>query len=638
MVSFLKNGALGVGVAVVFFILVELILMISGVVPLYQRSDPSVGFSGYAPLFTRDNASDGQEIYKTAHNKFRWFNPQSFPVDKPKGTTRIFCLGGSTTYGRPYNDRTSFPGWLNEFLPAVDPHRNWEVINAGGISYASYRVARVMGELAEYEPDLFIVYTGHNEFLEERTYSKLMQVPEFLRGLNVLASHLRLYSVIYDLMYKQEEVLSAEVKTVLESSVGLEAYSRDDDLREAILDDYENSLHRMTDISDGAGANIIFVTPASNIRDFSPFKTEPGPGLRDMDVRQVGSYKQEIVTALEADHPARALTMAEKALAIDDRDAELHYLYARALLEHDRAQEAREAFIRARDEDICPLRAPTPMIEIVENITREKSTGYVDFAGLVDELADDGIPGSGLFLDHVHPTIEGNRLLALAIIEEMAIQGIVNPTETWNDEEIAGISEELVNSLDEKEHAMALRNLSKVLSWAGKNDEAERLANEAVELIPDDSEAQEQKGLMLMQSGNMEAAREYYREAVRLNPWNGRTHQTYGVILSELGDLEEARKELETAIKIDPELERVHYDLGVVPHSMGRLAKAEASYKQALKKNPERAECYNNLGIILATRGNLAEAYEHFEKALQIDPHNEDAANNLARARNALGR
>ena len=67
----------------------------------------------------------------------------------------------------------------------------------------------------------------------------------------------------------------------------------------------------------------------------------------------------------------------------------------------------------------------------------------------VDELAEDGIPGSGLFLDHVHPTIEGNRLLALAIIEEMAIQGLVNPAETWSDEEIASISQELVNSLDE---------------------------------------------------------------------------------------------------------------------------------------------------------------------------------------------
>ena len=49
------------------------------------------------------------------------------------------------------------------------------MINAGGISYASYRVAVVIKELARYEPDLFIIYTGHNEFLEERTYRTLIE-------------------------------------------------------------------------------------------------------------------------------------------------------------------------------------------------------------------------------------------------------------------------------------------------------------------------------------------------------------------------------------------------------------------------------------------------------------------------------
>jgi hypothetical protein len=178
--------------------------MAFGVVPLAERTDTSVGFSGYAPLFIKRTGPDGEQIYSTAHNKFRWFNPQTFPVQKKEGTTRIFCMGGSTTYGRPYNDLTSFCGWLRQFLPAIDPNRRWEVINAGGISYASYRVARLMKEISDYEPDLFIVYSGHNEFLESRTYSQLLKVPEFVRNLSVLASHMRLYSVFYDIVYKRD--------------------------------------------------------------------------------------------------------------------------------------------------------------------------------------------------------------------------------------------------------------------------------------------------------------------------------------------------------------------------------------------------------------------------------------------------
>ena len=36
---------------------------------------------------------------------------------------------------------------------------------SGGVSYASYRVAALMEELVRYEPDLFVIYSGHNEFL-----------------------------------------------------------------------------------------------------------------------------------------------------------------------------------------------------------------------------------------------------------------------------------------------------------------------------------------------------------------------------------------------------------------------------------------------------------------------------------------
>ena len=43
IVSFVKKLATGLGIAAVFFILVELILWVAGVTPLYERTDPSVG-------------------------------------------------------------------------------------------------------------------------------------------------------------------------------------------------------------------------------------------------------------------------------------------------------------------------------------------------------------------------------------------------------------------------------------------------------------------------------------------------------------------------------------------------------------------------------------------------------------------
>jgi tetratricopeptide (TPR) repeat protein len=628
-----KKLAVGCGVTTTFFALVELILLAAGVVPLYERTDPYVGFSGYAPLFVKRAPPGGEPIFETAHNKLRLFNPQRFPARKTEGTTRIFCVGGSTTYGRPYDDRTSFCGWLRRFLPTVDPSRRWEVINAGGISYASYRAARLMEELAEYEPDLFLIYSGHNEFLERRTYDKLLKTPEWVRHLGALASRMRLYSALYDITYERDAVLPTEVEALLDRSVGPDNYHRDDELRAAVLDHFRTSLIRMTHIGERAGARLILATPASNIGNFSPFKTEPGPGASALDIRQVDTLKRAATAALDEDDHARAVAIAERALALDTRDAELLYLQGQALRGLGRMDEARRAFTDARDEDVCPLRALTPVRAIVADVARTRDAGLVDFARIVDERSPDGIPGSELFLDHVHPTIEGNRLLALAIVQEMMDEGFVSPAATWNAAAIAAISEELESSLDEQAHAVALKNLSKVLGWAGKQEEAKRLADLAVEAIPEDGETHFQKGVLAQQAGDNQAALTHYREAARLSPWDPAVHRALGVLLSELGRKIEARAELETAVRLDPKLVNGHYDLGIVLQDLGERKRAEAVYRIAVGLDPSHAEAHNNLGVVIAQRGDLAAASEQFAEALRIDPDHTDAAANLARAR-----
>lgn len=633
-----KKLALGFGVTTAFFVLVELILMLVGVEPLYERTDPYVGFSDYAPLFIKRTPPDGEPIYETAHNKIEWFNVQRFPVRKAAGTTRIFCIGGSTTYGRPYDDRTSFCGWLRRFLPAVDPDRSWEVINAGGISYASYRAARLMEELAGYEPDLFIVYSGHNEFLERRTYSKLLRTPKLVRNLVTLASRTRLYSALYDITYDRGAVLPTEVNTLLDHSVGPEDYHRDDEMHAAVLDHYRTSLIRMTHLSERAGAKLILVTPASNIGDFSPFKAEPGPGVSTRDILRIDTLELAATAALDEGDDGRALALTERALDLDDRDAELLYLEGRALRGLGRIDEARAAFAAARDEDVCPLRAPTPIRAIVADVARERNTGLVDFARIVDEQSPDGIPGSELFLDHVHPTIEGNRMLALAIVEEMTHEAIVYPAGTWNAARIAEISEQLEASLDEQAHAMALKNLSRVLLWAGKHEEAERLIDLAMATTAADGDAHFQKATLLRRAGDNEAALVHYREAARLTPGRAPVHYGLGVLLSELGRKTEAREELETAVRLDPNMVEAHYDLGVVLDELGDVRQAEAAFREALELDPSHADAHNNLGVILARRGDLAAAAEQFAEALRIDPDHANATANLARARAALGR
>ena len=637
MTRIIKDSAFGLAVALVLFLTVEGILYISGVEPLYQRTDPYVGFAGYSPLFVETRTPDGERVFGTANTKFDRFNYQQFPVRKATGVRRIICLGGSTTYGRPYDDRTSFCGWLRAFLPAVDPNRQWEVINAGGISYASYRVVRLMEELVRHEPDLFIIYTGHNEFLEKRTYDRLLRTPEFMRDLTSLASRLRLYSLLSDVIYPTKEVLETEVDAVLDNSVGPEDYDRDDAMRDAVLEHFRISLQRMSRIGQESGAEIIFVTPASNIRDFSPFKAEPSAGLDAARMRQIGLLKESITEHLDNQENEQAANLAKQALAIDPRDAELLFLEGRALLALRKTDEASRAFIAARDEDIAPLRALTPVPGIVAEVASENVNGLVDFAGMIEKSSPDGIPGEEHFLDHVHPSIEANRMLGLAIVDEMIEMKVATPASTWDDAVISSITERVNSNVDAAANAMALTNLSRVLTWAGKQEEALRLAERATAMTRD-PHTLFQMVTVLMRNDRQEEALLYSEEAARLMPDIADIRRINGILLAQHGRNAEALQELETAARLDATMIDIHYHLGLVLSDLGYEDRAERAYRKAMELEPDNANALNNLGILLVQRGGREGAMDLFERAVEADPGHLDAARNLERVRRLLGR
>ena len=92
-----------------------------------QKEDPFVGFSALQPLF---QIKDG--IASVPPAKLRFFNAASFLVHKPAGSFRVFCFGGSTTYGHPLTaeQRSSV---VADLIQAGSPEKTAEVINAGGI-------------------------------------------------------------------------------------------------------------------------------------------------------------------------------------------------------------------------------------------------------------------------------------------------------------------------------------------------------------------------------------------------------------------------------------------------------------------------------------------------------------------------
>ena len=623
-----------------FFGLLEAVLAGLGFEAPLKDADPYVGFASNIPLFVEQPGADGRAWMVTAPNKRRWFNDQRFPKTKPTATYRIFSLGGSTTYGRPYDDRGSFSGWLREFLPAADPSRDWEVINAGGVSYASYRLAVVMEELTRYEPDLFVIYTGHNEFLERRTYPQLVETPPALTEAAGLLSRTRIWAAAQRIAGTPlagkhaggRPVLPSEVDTVLAHSVGPSDYTRDDEWRRQVIEHFRFNLNRTVDSAQSAGARVVLVVPASNLKDCSPFKSEHAAGLSADATGRFEALYRKGIDAMDSSRPEAALATLEEARSIDDRHAEVHYQRGLALYELERWDDAKAAFQRAIDEDICPLRAPSEIKRVAAAVAAEQGVPLIDFAQWTESRAPNGIPGADLFLDHVHPTLEGHRHLALQLIEAMQREGILEPSPAWNETAIKEVSQRVEARVDSSAHGQSLRNLARVFSWTGQLDEARRLATQALEALGEDSETYSLLGQIESVSGAPAEAERHFQRAVELAPGNVDARTLLGIELVSQGRPEEAVPHLRQVLQADPNGADAHANLGLAFASLGESDQAVEHYEQALRIHPAHTEAHVNLGVELFARGRPDEAMEYFREALRLKPSYADAHANLGLA------
>jgi len=609
-----------------FFGLLELTLLAFRVDSASQQFDPFIGFSGQSRLFTETETASRERFLVTAENRLEFFNRQSFLRDKPPDAYRIFCLGGSTTYGHPYDDRTSFAGFLRAFFPEMDSSRHWEVINAGGISYASYRIAVLIRELAQYQPDLFVIYTGHNEFLEARTYSSLINPPEPIRRAVALARWSRTFSLAQRVLRGSPEardrpMLPAEVDAILDRAVGPGAYHRDDRRREQVLAHFRSALRQTVDIAQDAGAQVVLVVPASNLRDCSPFKSEHRDGLTEDQLQEFRINLRAAEEAFQVGKLAEALSKIDRAIQIDPRYAAAHYLRGRVLLETGDTKAARQALVRAREEDVCPLRAFEAIQEIVRDVAAEWNIPVIDFAALVDRESADGIPGADWFLDHVHPTIEGYQRLAREVANELIERKVVSVQPSWTADGFHQVAQRLVEQIDPRDHAVALRNVAKVLSWAGKVDEADRLALQAAEQLPDDAEAQRMAGFAKLRLNQTAEAKTLFEAALRIQGDDVRALTGLGEVYTRFGQHEAARGCFSRAVAIDPKHVPAQYNLGNSLRTLGQLEQAAAAYRKAISLAPDQPDTHKNLGLVLFALGDVDETVRHFETALALEDY-----------------
>jgi tetratricopeptide (TPR) repeat protein len=544
-------------------------------------ADPDrwVGFTGQSPLLEVAVEEDGQERLRTAPNKLTWFNELDFPQRKPPRGFRIVCLGGSTTYGHPFWDITSYSRWMRELLPLVDDVPAWEVINAGGISYASYRVVKVMEEFTRYQPDLFVVFSAHNEFLERRTYASMFERSSLQIELSAWLSRTRTWQAMSRWLRPEAkgdappaagvELLPAEVDEMLNHSIGPIDYHRNATWQAGVLQHYEANLRRMVAIARKAGAAIVLVVPASNNRDCSPFKSEIDPRLGQADREKIEGLLAS--AASPSSKPSVDDTQRwEEVLALDPGYAEASYRLGKAAVEEGQYELAANYFRDARNHDVCPLRAPDAITAIMRRVASEEKVPLVDFEAKLTQhcRAQFGheLLGDDYFLDHVHPTIEIHRQLAHWILEGMLEAGLITGApvdQAANAARLEAIRRQVEAEIDAPTQGIAFRNLAKTWHWAGRYEEAEPAARDALEFLPGDKESRFVLADSLKNQGRSSESLLEYEKLFEDHPAYERAFQPFGELLAAQRQWGRAKAYLMLAHVKDPENASILYWLGL---------------------------------------------------------------------------
>jgi tetratricopeptide (TPR) repeat protein len=569
------------------------------------------------------------------------FNPQEFAARKPEGGFRIFILGGSSAYGFPWGAEGSFSGPLEVGLVDALPNRRVEVINAAAMSYGSHRLRVLVQELLRYEPDLFIIYSGHNEFVEREFFSDLLARTRRLDGVQAALARSRFYSLLSRLREASLRAEGASGADLLGLDVGharelVESTAEKLAAGKQLRENLEAVVSAIADQS----VPVILCTVPSNLTGWAPndslFRAELSLASRQIVERLL----EEARSGLAAGRAETAAKGLEEARALAPEHAEVHFRLGHAYLALERGEDALAEFRLALETDARPSRALAAFNDHIRSLAHDRRIPLLDVDQLFQTAVGDSLLGFNLFQDYVHPKPQAHKLIARGLYRTILELGLSGKRMTYDpaafrraagaiDHTQAVVSGPEDGADDEKTPAL-LFNLAVVLEHQGVNDEAIRNYYACLERAPGHEAARLNLGLLLSREGrHQEAARELTR-LVENSPQDVRARAALAKELIEMGRLDDAIAQLRVARQLAPDASESHERLGLSLMNAGRYRQAEAPLRRSVELEPDNHRYRWQYGAALMLLGKLEEAEEAFSKSLELEPRQVDSRNGLA--------
>ena len=240
------------------------------------------GFNEDSRVFTPGGILRNQ--MSTRPEKVISFIKQSFQMPKPSDTYRMIIIGGSNVHYMQHNLYVM----ARRLMRTPGENRRFEVINCGGLAYGSRRLRIMMPELLTYEPDLVLIYAGHNEF-EELIHKALVDVEAIpvqkaaysLAMLRLLRDTLATLQMTFLDAQRLRETTPPEI----DASTGTHEFSKEEiDMHMAL---YQENLEAIVSLCQEREVPVIISTVATNY-----WKPDLHYSLADVQAEIQGLYDE----------------------------------------------------------------------------------------------------------------------------------------------------------------------------------------------------------------------------------------------------------------------------------------------------------------------------------------------------------
>ena len=459
---------------------------------------------------------------------------QGLKPKKNPGEYRIFLFGESTMHGNHLYPKSTIKRWIELYLENLlgeEKARNVRVVNLARLGVSSDFITEAFEDTCVYKPDLVVFYSVHNDFVQlenrkdflrpkswkdatARFFQRLMKKSCFVSAVKRAAVAAKLRQKAKSL--PQDDWYPEKERKVYDPEHDLLDPATEDFKK--IRDNWENNIRTIVASAKKSHIGLIFFSGLAKYKKYAPFYSVHKKNITGEALLRWQEIDQAAQHQFDAGEYARSADLYKKCLDIDPQYALTYFRLGQSYEALQDFESANRFYKSGNEKDFFPLRAPAVVNAFYQELAqREASVFIIPTQSLFEKHSPQGMVDDGLVLDQIHPTVKGQALMAMEIVQWLYKNNQIAPANAWqwsNLKSVEALSQQL-NIDEEFEFKMYLSSAVYVGSYF---KEAIGYLNKALEIHPESLAARSHLAWCYWELGEKKKALDLYKKLNQENP------------------------------------------------------------------------------------------------------------------------